>query len=304
MLDGDWSSYVCSSDLFAVPMLVWSRFAIPAGPLNRDVLKDVKTQLHTHVFAADAELVMADCLLSPDQLPRGFVETRKLAGQLLRALDKSQDLAMSADQLPPTAPFLSDVRYVVGLARSQPEKPLYRWQEPGASRDSVLKAWQALGTEALRPSLPACALQVLLPNAYFSAAREADRQLRAFSLVAAVDFLSATHNVEPLQLRTVIAPYGDRELEEYRVSFGLLNKTGIVHGIVWPLLDTEDVEGIPDDIAHRLQALGVKDITVLESRQPMEYCDDCGAPLYPTASGDSVHTDEPEDFVQAPLNLH
>ncbi|MGA7178825.1 MAG: DUF2863 family protein [Thiobacillaceae bacterium] len=290
--------------MFAAPVLAWSRFSVPAGPMNQDVLNNVKTQLSAHVFATDAELTLADCLWSPDQLPRGFVETRKLAGQLLRALDKSQELSISSDQLSPTAPFLSDVRYVIGTVRTQPDKPMFRWQEHDASRESVLKAWQSQGTDALRPALPACALQVLLPNAYFSAARESDRQLRAFSLSAAVDFLVATYSIAPVQLRAVIAPYGDRDLEEFRVSFGLMAKTGIVHGIVWPLLDTEDVEGIPEDIAQRLQTMGVKDITVLESRLPLEYCDDCGAPLFPTASGDSIHAEEPEESGQAPQHLH
>jgi hypothetical protein len=290
--------------LFAAPVLAWSRFSIPSGAIRRDVLDGIRTQLVAQVFAAGTELTLTDCLLSPDQLPRGFVETRRLAGQLLRSLDKSDYCLLSSAELQPTAPFLSDVRYVVGIARRENGKPLFRWQEPGATRDSVHKAWQSHGVEALRPAFPACALQLLLPNAYFSAAREADRQLRAFSLSAAVEFLGATYSITPSQLHAVIAPYGDRELEEFRVSFGLPNGTGIVHGIVWPLLDTEDVEGIPEDIAQRLKSLGVTDITVLVSRLPLEYCDDCGAPLFPTASGDSVHTEETEDSAQAPLQLH
>ncbi|HYP67149.1 MAG TPA: DUF2863 family protein [Thiobacillaceae bacterium] len=290
--------------LFAVPVLAWSRFAVPAGSLKDEVVLNLRVQLSVHVFAAGVELSLADCLLSPDQLPRGFSETRKLAVQLLRALDKAQTLSMSSTQLPPTAPFLSDARYLVGLARAHPGQPLFHWQEQEVSRESVLKTWQTQGGEAMRPALPACALQLLLPNAYFAAAREADRQLRAFSLGAAVDFLAANFSVAPAQLRVVIAPYGDRELEEYRVSFGLMAKTGLVHGIVWPLLDTEDVEGIPDDIARQLQALGVKDITVLEGHLPLEYCEDCGAPLFPTPSGDSVHTEEAEESGQAPQHLH
>ncbi|MGO9444435.1 MAG: DUF2863 family protein [Thiobacillaceae bacterium] len=290
--------------MFAAPVLAWSRFSVPAGRVNRDVLANTKIQLRAHVFAADVELSLADCLLSPDQLPRGFVETRKVATQLLRALEKAADLSMSSTELPATAPFLSDVRYFVGIARTQQNKPMFRWQEPEASRESVLKTWQTQGAEALRLALPACALQALLPNAYFSAARESDRQLRAFSLGAAVDFLSTTHNVAPIQLRAVIAPYGDQELEEYRVSFGLMTQPGVIHGIVWPLLDTEDIEGIPDDVAQRLRSLGVEDITVLESRLPLEYCDDCGAPLFPTASGDSVHTEEQEGSAQTPQHLH
>jgi hypothetical protein len=290
--------------IFAAPVLAWSRFSVPAGAVNRDVLASVKTQLGAHVFAAGVDIALTDCLLSPDQLPRGFVETRRMAVQLLRALEKSADLPLNVSELQPTAPFLADVRYVIGIARSQSGKAMFHWQEAGASRESVLKTWQTQGGEALRPALPACVLQVLLPNAYFSAAREADRQLRAFSLGAAVDFLGATHSVEPVQLRVVIAPYGDREVEEYRVSFGLMAKPGIAHGIVWPLLDTEDIEGIPDDIAQRLRTLGVKDITVLETRLPLEYCDDCGAPLFPTASSDSVHIEEAEESGQAPLHLH
>ncbi len=290
--------------LFAVPVLAWSRFAVPAGAIKGEVVANVSAQLSAHVFAAEVELSLADWLFSPDQLPRGFSETRKLAVQLQRAMDKAQTLSMSSDQMSPTAPFLSDVRYLVGLARTRAGRPLFHWQEQDAGRESVLKTWQTQGGEAMRPALPACALELLLPNAYFSAAREADRQLRPFSLGAAVEFLGANFSVAPVQLRVVVAPYGDRELEEYRVSFGLMAKTGLVHGIVWPLLDTEDVDAIPDDIARQLQALGVKDITVLEGRQPLEYCEDCGAPLFPTPSGDSVHTEEAEEAGQAPLHLH
>ena len=37
---------------------------------------------------------------------------------------------------------------------------------------------------------------------------------------------------------------------------------------------------------------------------PMEYCDDCGAPLFPNAEGENMHTEMPEDMQDAPVHLH
>ena len=61
--------------LFNVPLLAWSRFSIPAGTIPKSTLQTLKVQLGAHVFAAGAQLAVADYLYSPDQLPRSFVET-------------------------------------------------------------------------------------------------------------------------------------------------------------------------------------------------------------------------------------
>jgi uncharacterized protein YuzB (UPF0349 family) len=37
---------------------------------------------------------------------------------------------------------------------------------------------------------------------------------------------------------------------------------------------------------------------------PLEYCDDCGAPLFPNPEGENVHAEMPEDMQDTPARLH
>ena len=71
--------------MFAIPLLTWSRFSIPSGPIAEAVLADLRIQLQSHVLLADAQFVLADRLFSPDQLPRGYHLTHELAGKLWAA---------------------------------------------------------------------------------------------------------------------------------------------------------------------------------------------------------------------------
>jgi uncharacterized protein YuzB (UPF0349 family) len=43
-----------------------------------------------------------------------------------------------------------------------------------------------------------------------------------------------------------------------------------------------------------LREAGVKDVIFLDHHFPLEFCDDCGAPLYPNAEGELVHAEMPE----------
>ena len=42
----------------------------------------------------------------------------------------------------------------------------------------------------------------------------------------------------------------------------------------------------------------------LDHRLPLEYCDDCGAPLYPNPDGEPVHAELPEEEASVPRHLH
>src|SRR6185437_8321441 len=67
--------------MFAAPVLTWSRFSLPAGPVTEPVLANLREQLQAHVLASDTRFVLADCLFSPDQLPRGYHFTHELANR-------------------------------------------------------------------------------------------------------------------------------------------------------------------------------------------------------------------------------
>lgn len=292
--------------LFAAPVLAWSRYAIPSGPIAPDVLTNLRVQLQAHVFAAEVRFGLADYFFSPDQLPQSYCETAALTEKLGKAALHGRDLKLDAGQMAETMNFLSDTRYLIGVVCVPAGAPLFRWQEEDGSRSDALKQWRAQGGEVLRSLLPACATEPLLPQSFHAAIREADRASRPYSLRSAVAFLQTTLNVPAANLRAVVAPYYDRQIEEYRIGFTLGEASEVVHGVVWPLLENEDEAAeLPGQIEAVLREAGLREVLVLDHRFPLEYCDDCGAPLYPNPEGEPVHAELPDQEEESmPRHLH
>ncbi len=291
--------------LFAAPLLAWSRFTIPAGTLPAGTLAAARAQLQAHVLAANTKLALADFLYSPDQLPRDFVETHRLASQLAKAAADGKDARIDPRQLPETTRFISDTRYLIGAVVALRGQALFRWQEEDGSREQAATQWAAQGGAALQPLFTGCALEPLLPDAFHAACRNADQGLRIYSLRAAVAFLQTVLNVKPQQLRAVVAPFHEERLEEYRIGFTLADSNEVVHGVVWPLLGAEDeTTDCFAQIEAVLEETGIGSVVALEQRFPLEFCDDCGMPMYPTPEGETSHAELPEDLPQAPAHLH
>lgn len=292
--------------MIAAPVLAWSRLSIPTGVIAPDTLTNLRTHLGAHVLAANVRCALVNYFFSPDQLPQSYVATAQLAEKLARAALHERHINFDASGQDETLPFLSDVRYVLGAVAASRGQPLFRWQEDDGSRSEALRQWRTQGGEVLRPLLPACAFEPLLPQPYHTATREADRASRPYSLRAAVAFLQTTLNVAATNLRAIVAPFYDRQLEEFRIGFALGAASEIIHGVVWPLLENEDesVEA-PAQIELVLKEAGLHQIVLLDERFPLEYCDDCGAPLFPNAEGEPVHAELPEEQAEAaPRHLH
>ncbi|MDD5176321.1 MAG: DUF2863 family protein [Sterolibacterium sp.] len=282
--------------LFVAPILVWSRFTIPAGAIPAPQLANIRVHLQAHVFAAAARIGLADFLFSPDQLPQSYCDTAALAERLGKAALHSTDLHLNPGQMPETVNFLSDTRYLLGVVAVPRGTALFRWQEDDSDRSEVFKQWRIQGGEALRPLLSGCASELLLPQPYHAGCRDADRLSRPYSLRASVAYLSTTLNLTAAELHAVIAPFYDQRMEEYRIGFTLKNSNAVVHGVVWPLLDAEDdVTDMAAQIEAVLREIDVGKVTVLDHRLTIEYCDDCGAPLYPNPEGEPVHAELPEE---------
>ena len=292
--------------LLAAPVLAWSRFAIPSGPIASDAMANLRIHLQAHVLAGGVKLGLADYFFSPDQLPQSYCETASLTEKLSKAALHDRDLKLDPTQMPETMNFLSDTRYLIGVVCAPSGAAIFRWQEEDGSRSESLKQWRSQGGEVLRPLLPACAIEPLLPQSFHAAVREADRASRPYSLRSAVAFLQTTLNVAASNLRAVVAPYYDRQLEEFRVGFTQSGATDVVHGVVWPLLENEDEAAeLPGQIESVLHEAGLRDVVILDHRFPLEYCDDCGAPLYPNPDGEPMHAELPEqDEESLPRHLH
>ena len=292
--------------LIAVPVLGWSRFSIPAAAIPQGLLQTLKVQLGAHVFAAGARVALADYLYSPDQLPHSFVETWQLLQKLGAAALAGCDLSVDAASMPETNRFLSDTRYVIGALAVPRGLPLFRWNEEDKStRETALKEWLRQGAPCFEPLLTGCAYQPLLADAYHAACRAADSASRPYSLNASVAFLQATLGESADNLRAIVGGFHDKRLEEYRIGFGPRDEDVVYHGVVWPLLGIEDeTSDVAGEIESVLRKTGLKEVTVLDQQFPYEFCDDCGAPLYPNIEGETVHAEMPEQDDSPSQTLH
>jgi len=295
-----------SSLLIAIPVLAWSRYAIPTRNVPKALLDTLRVQLSAHILGADAKLTFADYLFSPDQLPQGYADTWAFADVLWRAADAGQDLNVAANTLPDSQMFVSDVRYLIAVVQVPNGRPLFRWNEVEGGRAAALVNWRQQGGPIFQSLLTGCSFEVLTPDAYFSAWRQADMETRPFALQAAVAYLQVLFNLPASGIRAVAAPYYEHGLEEWRISFLRAGSDDVVHGVTWPLLGDDDENAdLGAEIEALLKSTGIGEVRILNTRMPMEYCDDCGAPLFPSPEAENVHAELPEEMQDAPpAQLH
>jgi hypothetical protein len=310
-INGDWTVL-----LVAAPILAWSRYAVPSGPIKADAAETLETQLRAHCAAVDAKVALSPYLYSIDQLPRSFSDVYALANALgHRALGVEEKKA-AAKRLPETAPLLADTRYLIAAFVAKAGSPIFRWQEhPEArgaerrefTREYAVERWRDQGLPTLKTLMPGCVLDVLIPDGYHVASRDSDREIRPYAIRAAIAFLEGALDAKPAQLRAVIAGFGNERPEEYRIGFTLSRNPDVVHGVVWPLFGREEgpeAGGPEEQIAGLLRENGITDVVTLEQGFPLEFCDDCGAPLFADPVGDLVHAELPEETEAPRAHLH
>jgi hypothetical protein len=316
--------------LVAAPILAWTRFAIASGAIPADILQTLTAHFSAHLLADGTQVAVSPTLFSIDQLPRSHVETYGKVHKLAQAAVKGTTLKADT-KVPETAPFLADTRYLLAAVVAPAGGPLFRWQMPAhqanfaVERGAALEQWRAQATPTVNRLLPGCGVELLLPEAYYMACREADKQIRPVSIRAAVHYLTHTLGVEPSELRAVIAGFGEEsaenQVDEYRVAFTQRSSSDVIYGVVWPLYGQEDEEGTPpegpgavpleqkpmtpmEDIISHLNEAGVTQVKKISERYVVEFCDDCGAPLFADPQGELAHAEMPEDAPTGTEHFH
>ncbi len=296
--------------LIAAPVVAWSKYAIASGPIARDGAQSLAVQLQAHVLAADTRVSLVPYLYSIDQLPRQFSELRRLAARLGDAAVSGEIPRIDFARMPETAQLLSDSRFVIASAATVRGRPLFRWQEDAsghAGRTASLEQWIAQARPTIAKMLPGCVFECLLPDSYYVNCREADRRVRPYAIRSGVAFLENTLQVEPSQLRAVIAGFGEDRVDEYRVGFTVDGDSHVAHGVVWPLYGREDENTRPgpvEDLVAELGQCGVTEVKRLTGTFEPEYCDDCGAPLFANPDAEMVHAELPEEADSPAAHFH
>lgn len=317
--------------LIAMPILAWTRFSIASGPIPADMVMTLSAHLHAHVLAPDTKLAMAPTLFSIDQLPRTHADTFALTQQMTQAALKDAPVKNSPHAAE-TAPFLADTRYLLAVVAAPAGEALFRWQASSnpTERDEALSQWNTQAMPNIARLLPGCGIELLLPEAYFVACREGDRLIRPASIRAAVHYLTHTLTIEPEALQAVIGSFGEEEAEgrvdEYRIGFSLSGEPDILYGVVWPLYGQEDDDELQyrvvetptdpllssvverkspiEEIFALLEECGVVHVKRHAELFSMEFCDDCGSPLFPDMEAELVHAEMPEDAPAGTAHLH
>jgi hypothetical protein len=316
--------------LVAAPILAWTRFSIASGSISSEMRTTLMAHLNGHLLADNVLLTIAPTLYSIDQLPRTHTETYALTHKMAQAAVKGT-VPKPLSNAPETAPFLADTRYLLAAVAAPKGQALFRWQtaQNPEQRAQALAQWQKQAGPNILSLLPGCGVELLMPEAYYVACREADKQIRPASIRAAVHYLTNALGVDPTSLRAIVGSFSEDpvagRVDEYRIGFTLRQNPEVVYGVVWPLYGQEDeddtvaasLEGVmaPESVAAELRtpieeivtllrACGVTHIKRHNERFPMEFCDDCGAPLYPDADGELVHAEMPEDVPTGTEHFH
>lgn len=292
--------------LLALPLLAWSRYKLPTTALAPALVDSLAAQLSGHLAATGTRVVVADYLYSIDQLPESFGEVYDLAQRLFEAAAKGTRAKIDPAALREPVAMLADTRYVLAAVIAPQSQALFHWQDTGVDPDAKLTALAAFreqASNALQPLLTGCRYRLLSPNAFHAALRQADRELREFSLEAAIAYLKLAYDIAPSALQATAAAFEDkRDGREFELRIGIgtaADDDGVIEGIVWPLLGDDEDKAV-EDIEAALRKLGVTRFTGHAQRFPLEYCDDCGAPMFPNPAGHAVHAEAPEDSDEQP----
>jgi len=297
--------------LLALPLLAWSRYKLPTTTLSTAVLDNLRTQLQAHLAARPARVALADYLFAIDQLPEAFSDVRRLTEQLGDAAAEGVMLHVDPKKLREPVGMLADTRYLIAAIATPAGSPLFHWQELGVDPDAKIAALSAFREQAapvLQPALTGCRFRLLSPTAFHSGLRFADRELRQFSLEAAVAFLKLAYDFSPQMLSAAAGLFEDPQGNSgAEVRIGIAKATdddAVIEGVVWPLLG-DDEDQTMDDVEKALVALGLNRSVMHAHRFPLEFCDDCGAPMFPNAAGHVVHAEPPDEAEDRPATpLH
>lgn len=310
--DTDWDVLLVSA-----PIVAWTRYRLPDGKLSPAQQEGLREAFAQYIAAEGALISMLPDLITFDQMPQSFQETR-LWTQRLGALA----IGSSGEPCPVRPPadtegMLADARFAVAAIAVPRGQAVFRWQDPDRSaveaREQALKDWTEQVNQLLGPLFTGCQTEVLLPDAFYTTNREADRRIRPMALRAAVTWLQTAANLPGKDLRAAIVACGQTGVEEFRIGFSPRMSNDVIYGCVWPVLSKEEaiidaVEStqvdMPESIAALLKELGVAEVRRLPGILPPEFCDDCGAPFFPNFLGEMLHPELPEETDMEPVHFH
>ena len=287
--------------LVLIPILGWSRYLIASGPTDTTSLKEIATLYQKLWTTEEATVSIGNCLLSADNLPEGLTEIRHFLNLLIDGGKNGSVVNISKILTQDPPPDFADVRYLaLAVSAKTPEKLF-----PSLDLDFRVYAKRLMdfcleARNILMTPMAGTMIDVQPPSAFFTGWRQADAAMRVFSLRALVSYVCAM-GYEPEDLSATAAIFtrmGEMEqtmeTDEVRVGISINTQpSSIVAGVVVPTMP-EEYEQTQAFVYEVLSDAGVTAVATLPQTFPMEWCEDCGAPLYANAEGYVRHIETPE----------
>ena len=303
VVDADSAGTSYQAVLFSIPLIAWSKYQIPAGPIDVDIVDNIHASLAQHMLAKDVQFGLSPYLYAIDALPQGFAETRSLVKEMADAITNHEQhypaVAPDSDiiQMP------ADARFVLGVAIARLGMPVFKWQAitdlpVDNIKREIFADWITKAREHFVKLLPGCEFEMGMPNAFFHNCRQADIRVRPHSLRAVIYGTSDLLQFPIKNMTVVIAGVGEDEIDEYRIGLIKKGEDDVINGAIWPLFESEDADKPPlpiDAIEAIVREAKMGEVIILDGIHSPEYCEDCGAPFFFNRDGEAVHPFMPDE---------
>lgn len=282
--------------LLLIPIMAWSRYEIVFGAVNNEPLRKI-AELYRDTFSKEIRSVhIANLLFSPNDLPEKLCDVRKL----LITLTESETTVVDTVNFLGTdhTPEFSDVRYIalaVAENNTLPQEPFNRIEHARKHMRFSMGVKKLIQT-TLRGSI----FTVNCVSGFFRAWRSSEAAMRVYSLQALISFVRTMGYGPSEQILTLA--YFDRAVQsqsepniEIRIAVSTReNPDRVIAGIVWPVND-EECESQLTLATDILTNQNIRRIRTLDTRFTMEWCEECGAPMYANPKGEIVHIEAAEN---------
>lgn len=307
--------------LIASPILAWTSYQIPSGKISVQFIKIFQNAFVNYITAPNTKTIFYRHLFANEDLPESHLGVFQLTKKLSNALSQNKTPPLYKQKITDSSYTFTDIRYVVGLVAAPIGQPLFRWQtfNPNGyyfTQEECLANWRNATQNILSKYFVGCEFKAMLPNAFYSACRGANEEIRSHTITHAVNYLADILKTETQNLRAIIGGFGEETIEEFRIG---LTKHGdnknIYHGIIWPLYQNDEYannqqindinELTLEKIKKTLKDTGIKEIRYHPNCFNIDFLEEENhTPLFPNAFGELIFAELPIGQEKAYHHFH
>ena len=285
--------------LLLIPILAWSRYRNYYGVLDETTLADIADCVRENFATPRAHDDAGAHMISYDHLISSNLAVRDLV-QLMRRQEHGSAVPLSGLMREAPPPDFADSRYILCCVAASKREDLFRGTD-----ETLVDAARGMMNfclkthEILELTMLGSVFEVQPAGGYYRTWRDTEPVMRAWALTSLVDFtesmgFAAADLVATIGL-FVPGPRDSNPMSELRISLSRkTDRDSVLCGISWGVLPSE-IDAFTQTARDLLDSKRITDVVEHEQSFRLEWCEDCGAPLYATPSGLVVHNELPED---------